>query len=64
MDLITLLVALAVVSFVVWGGFWVCDRAGFPVPVKWVWGAVCLIVLLYFVLGQLGYAHALVFRRG
>ena len=63
MDLITLLVALVIVCFVVWGGFWVCDRAGFPVPVKWVWGAVCLIVLLYFVLGQAGGTHLPVFRR-
>ena len=59
MDLLTLLV----VCFVVWGGFWICDRAGFPVPVKWVWGAVCLIVLLYLVLGQTGTMHTLLFHR-
>ena len=54
MDLITLLIALVVVCFVVWGGFWICDRAGFPVFVKFIWGAICLTVLVYLVLGQIG----------
>jgi hypothetical protein len=54
MDPITLLVMLIVFVAVVWGGFYICDRAGFPVPVRWIWGAICLIVLLYFLVGQVG----------
>ena len=66
MDLITLLIALVVVCFVVWGGFWICDRAGFPPPVKWIWGALCLIVLIYLVMGQVGGAglHTPLWHRG
>ena len=61
MDLITLLVLIVIFAAVVWGGFYICDRAGFPPPVRWIWGIVCLIVLLGFVAGQMGggsYLHA------
>ena len=53
MDIITLLVLVIVVVAAVWGGFSICDRAGFPVPLRWIWGAICLIVLLYFLLGRI-----------
>jgi hypothetical protein len=54
MDLITLLVLLLVFCVVVWGGFYICDRAGFPVPVRWIWGLLCLIMLIYFAVSQIG----------
>lgn len=54
MDLITLLIEVIVFAAIVWGGFYICDRSGFPVPIRWIWGALCLIVLLYFMLNQVG----------
>ena len=53
MDLITLLIAVCIFVFVVWGGFWICDRAGFPIPVRWLWGGICLILLIYFVVDRI-----------
>lgn len=52
MDLITLLFTVLVFALVVWGGFWIIAHSGFPPPVTWIWGALCLIVLVYFLLGQ------------
>jgi Na+/H+ antiporter NhaC len=62
MDLITLLVLVVVFVAVVWGGFYVCDRAGFPQPVRWIWGAICLIVLLYFLVGRIDGSGAFLHR--
>ena len=62
MDLITLLVLVIVFVVVVWGGFYICDRAGFPVPVRWIWGAICLVVLLYFLIGQISGGGAFLHR--
>jgi hypothetical protein len=67
MDLLGLILLVIIVIAVVWGGFWICDRAGFPIPVKWIWGAICLIVLLILVLGQIGGGinlHAPLWHRG
>lgn len=57
MTLLSLLVLVILFVAVVWGGFYVCDRAGFPVPIRWIWGAVCLIVLLYILLSHFGGAE-------
>jgi hypothetical protein len=62
MDLITLLIVLIVFAAVVWGGFYVCDRAGFPAPVRWIWGAIFLVVMLYFLIGQIGGIGAFLHR--
>jgi hypothetical protein len=59
MDLISLLVLVIIFVAVVWGGFYICDRSGFPVPVRWIWGAICLVVLLVFLLNQVGGGTAL-----
>lgn len=52
MDLLSLLVLLLVFACVCWGAFYICDRSGFPPPVKWIVGAILLIILLAFALGQ------------
>ena len=54
MDVVTLLILALVFACVAWGGFWVCDRAGFPLPVKWIWGGVCLLVLVGFLAERVG----------
>jgi hypothetical protein len=54
MDLITLLVLVLVFALVVWGGFYICDRSGFPQPVRWIFGAVCLIALIVFLIERIG----------
>lgn len=43
---ISLIVAILIFAIIAYGLFWVCDKAGFPQPVRWVVGAVLLIVLL------------------
>lgn len=52
--LITLLVYIVVFAIVAFGLSWVCDRFGLPQPVKWICGAILLIIILIFVAGQLG----------
>ena len=54
MSLIGLLIMIVVFVAVVWGGFYVCDKAGFPVPIRWIWGGVCLVALVYMLLSQFG----------
>lgn len=43
---ISLIIAVLVFAILVYGAFYICDKAGFPPPVRWIVGAVFLIVLL------------------
>jgi uncharacterized membrane protein YcjF (UPF0283 family) len=52
--LITLLVYIIVFAIVAFGLSWVCDKFGLPQPVKWICGAILLVIILVFVAGQLG----------
>ncbi len=52
--LITLLVYIIVFAIVGFGLIWVCDKFGLPQPVKWICGAILLVIILVFVAGQLG----------
>lgn len=56
MDLLTLGVVLVLAALLTLGGFWVCDRAGFPPPVRWLFGAVVLVVVIYALLHVAGLA--------
>lgn len=49
--IIQLLIWVLVFAGIGYLGFWVCDKAGFPPPVRWIWGGVMLIVLLLYVSG-------------
>lgn len=50
--IITLIVWILVFCGIGWLGFWICDRAGFPQPVRWAFGGIMLIILLYFAASQ------------
>ncbi len=43
---ISLIIAVLVFAILVYGAFYICDKSGFPPPVRWIVGAVFLIVLL------------------
>lgn len=62
MDLITLLILVIVFTAAVWGGFYVCDRAGFPPPVRWIFGAICLVVIVAFLVNQVSGGAALLHK--
>lgn len=51
-QLISLIVLICVFCGIGWLGFWICDRAGFPFPVRWIFGVIMLIALLYIIAGQ------------
>lgn len=52
--LISLLIWGMVFAIVAYGLVWVCDHFALPQPVKWICGAILLVILLVFVAGQLG----------
>lgn len=47
-SLITLIVLIIVFAALFIGAMYICDRSSFPQPVKWIVGAVFLIILLMF----------------
>lgn len=53
-QLIQLIIYIVVFAVVAFGLNWVCDRFAMPQPIKWIVGAVLLIILLIFVAQQLG----------
>jgi amino acid transporter len=53
-QLISLIIWIVIFAAVAYCLFWICDRAGFPPPVRWIIGAILLIMVLYFLSGQLG----------
>lgn len=54
MDPVTALIFILVFCAIVWGGFWICTAAGFPLPVRWLWGGLCLIVMIGFLMQKFG----------
>lgn len=46
MDLLQLVVLAVVLCGVIGGGFWVIARAQFPIWANWIWGGVCLVILV------------------
>lgn len=62
MDLLTLILFIVIFAAIIWGGFYICDRAQFPPPVRWIFGVVCLIILLAYLLRVSGFAPALHLR--
>jgi hypothetical protein len=49
--LISILIAVLIFAVIAYGAFYICDRAGFPLPVRWIIGVILLLVLLYYVAG-------------
>lgn len=45
--LLYFIVAIVIFGVLAWGAFWLCDKAGAPQPVKWVVGAIFLLILLF-----------------
>ncbi len=52
-QLIQLLIYAIVFAIVAYGLKWVCDNFGMPPPVLWICGGILLVILLWFVSGQL-----------
>ena len=52
--LISLLIWAIVFGIIAFALVWVCDKFGLPQPVKWICGAILLVILLVFVAGQVG----------
>lgn len=50
--LIAMIVLIVFFAIAVYGAFWICDKAGFPQPVRWLVGLIFLIALLYYVSGH------------
>lgn len=46
-SLLYLIILIVVFAALVWGAFWICDKAGFPPPVKLVVALVFLLILLF-----------------
>lgn len=54
MELITLIVIIVVFACVIWALNWACASFGMPPPVKWIIGAIIIIILLAFLLNVTG----------
>ena len=54
-QIISLIIWIVLFCIAAFGMIWVCDKFGLPAPVKWICGALLLIVILLFVSRQLGY---------
>jgi hypothetical protein len=63
MDPISLIFWILLFCILAYLAFWICDKAGFPPPVRWVVGVLFLIVLLGVVTGQLPHPPAINFHR-
>lgn len=44
---------LGIGSFLVWGGFWVCQKATLPRVVWIVWAVLVLVVIVLVISGQI-----------
>ena len=55
--LIGLLVWVILFALVAYGILWVCDKFALPEPVRWICGAILLIILLYAISGRVGSFH-------
>ena len=53
-QIIYLLIAILIFAIVAWGLNWVIVTYALPTPVKWVCGALLLIILLLFLAHQVG----------
>lgn len=54
MTLSPLFIWVLVFCLAAYGFYWVCQHFGLPKPVWWICGAILLIVLLVFLLRQIG----------
>ncbi len=52
--LISLLICAVVFAIVAYALVWVCDKFALPQPVKWICGAVLLVIILVWIAGQVG----------
>ena len=52
--LISLLIAVLIFGIVAYGLYWVCVKFTLPQPVMWICGAILLLIILYFISGQVG----------
>jgi len=53
-SLIQLIIYIVIFAVVGYGLWWVCMKFGMPQPVFWIVGAILLIVLLLFIVRQVG----------
>jgi len=53
-QLIVLIIYVVLFAIAAYGLLWVCDSFGLPAPVKWICGALLLIVILLFISGRFG----------
>ena len=53
-QIIALVIYVIVFSLVAYGLLWVCNNFGLPAPVKWICGALLLIILLLFISRYVG----------
>lgn len=49
--MISLLVAVLAFSILAYVAFWICDKAGWPPPARWIVGAILFLILLYVIGG-------------
>ena len=54
MTLMSLIVWIIVFCLVAYGMYWACVHFALPKPIWWVCGAILIIVLLVFLLRQIG----------
>lgn len=52
--LIQLIIYIVIFAIVSYGLLWICDHFGLPQPVKWICGALLLIIVLLFLSRELG----------
>lgn len=52
--LVQLIIYIVTFAIVAYGLLWICDHFGLPQPVKWICGAVLLIIVLLFLSHQVG----------
>ena len=52
--LLVLLLAIAIIFLVAWGGFWLVDKVGLPQPVNMIAKAIIAIIALVAVLERAG----------
>lgn len=61
--LITLIIYVVLFAAVAYGCWWVCTHFGLPAPVLWIVGAILLILILLFVVRQIGPVSLPVLKR-
>jgi len=53
-SLVNLIIYIVIFAIVVYGLLYICDHFGLPQPVKWIVGALLLIIVLLFLSRELG----------